>query len=381
MNHQAFLPPAKDRNRWNARGLNAAQERAFHWMVGALILTIGLGWAWSIWTTWSTGGEVTPFDDGARPFAAPVARSIRSALSQPSSASMAFLNEAVLRYSTPLRGHSGSLRAVIGTPGEEIAEATDPGVEFRVGEDPQGAPELRVPAQPGVHPVALEFDRLTRGFGDLNVITLVPFAEKRRGRIGTYLLGTWPYESGGKPRSAAYANPKGFVEVTPENRDLYVSEHFQLGDFLTKGQEDVWPKYILLDPRLLDKLELMIAELKAMGADVRDVTVMSGFRTPHYNEGGGNTSGRANLSRHMYGDGADVFVDNDGDNWTDDINGDGKVDTRDAEMMAKAAERAERKYPSLVGGIGTYGTCCGHGPFVHLDVRGYRARWRGSGSG
>lgn len=380
MHSHALLPRARDRNRWNARGLNPAQERLFHWMVAVLILTVGAGWGWSIWTTWARGGEPARFDDSG-PTGAPVARSIRTALTQPPTSSMAFLNDAVLRYSTPLRGHSGSLRAVIGVPGEEVAEASEPGVAFRVGEEAAGSPELRVPPQPGVHPIALEFDRLTRGFGDLNIITLVPFAEKRRGRIGNYLLGTWPYESGGKPRSPAYANPKGFVEVTAENRHLYVSEHFQLGDFITKGQENVWPKYILLDSQLLDKLELMIAELEAMGVNVENVTVMSGFRTPHYNEGGGNTAGRANLSRHIYGDGADVFVDNDEDGWTDDITGDGKVDTRDAEMMAKAAERVEMKYPSLVGGIGTYVACCGHGPFVHLDVRGYRARWRGSGNG
>ena len=108
---------------------------------------------------------------------------------------------------------------------------------------------------------------------------------------------------------------------------------------------------------------------------------MSGFRTPRYNAGGGNTQGRANLSRHMYGDASDIFVDNNRDRYTDDLNGDGKVDVTDVEIIAAAAERVERRYPSLVGGIGVYQACCGHGPFVHVDVRGYRARWRGTGNG
>ena len=44
---------------------------------------------------------------------------------------------------------------------------------------------------------------------------------------------------------------------------------------------------------------------------------MSGFRTPQYNKGGGNTGGRAGLSRHMYGDAADIFIDSNGDGrWT-----------------------------------------------------------------
>src|SRR5205085_11688976 len=114
---------------------------------------------------------------------------------------------------------------------------------------------------------------------------------------------------------------------------------------------------------------------------VRRMAVMSGFRTPRYNVAGGNTGGRASLSRHMYGDAADVFVDNDGNGRSDDLNGDGTVDVRDAEVVGRAAEAVEKKYPSLVGGVGVYKACCGHGPFTHIDTRGYRARWRGEGSG
>lgn len=338
---------------------------------------IGSGWGWSIWTTYASAG-----DTEARAAAGPtVARSVASALTAPSAASMAFLNEAAITYLSPLRGRSGALRSVFNLPGETVLETADPRVAVRVGEDAGYTRSARAPGEAGVYELALQFDRLTRPLGEMSVITLVPFREKRRGRIGTYMLGSWPYESGEKPRSPAYANPRGFVKVTQETKDLYVSEHFKLGDFLTKEQQDVWPKYLLLDPRLLDKLELMIQELEREGVDVRHVTVMSGFRTPHYNEGGGNTAGRANLSRHMYGDGADVFVDNDRDNWTDDITGDGKVTLADAEKMARAAERVEKRYPELVGGIGIYPACCGHGPFVHIDIRGYPARWRGTGTG
>ena len=53
--------------------------------------------------------------------------------------------------------------------------------------------------------------------------------------------------------------------MTPENQDFHVSEHFRLRDFLTKDQRNVWPKYLLLDPKLIDKLELTIQELRAAG--------------------------------------------------------------------------------------------------------------------
>ena len=154
-----------------------------------------------------------------------------------------------------------------------------------------------------------------------------------------------------------------------------------MGPVPDQGQFDVWPKYLLLDEKLLDKLELAIQELKADGVRVDHIHVMSGFRTPRYNKGGGNTGGRANLSRHMYGDGADVYVDNDRNGAPDDITGDGRVDTADAERFGRAVEKVEAKQPALVGGIGIYKACCGHGPFTHVDTRGYRARWRGTGTG
>jgi hypothetical protein len=210
---------------------------------------------------------------------------------------------------------------------------------------------------------------------ELRRVNVVPFEAKKNGRIGGYRLGQWPYERGRAP-SAAYANPGGFMEVTRENRDLPISKHFVLGDFLTRDQAAVWPKYLLLDPRLVDKLELVIAELERGGRPIRHVTVMSGFRTPSYNGSGGNTSGRAALSRHMYGDATDVFVDDDRDGRPDDLNGDGRVDIRDAECFAAAAERVEARYPDLVGGVGVYPATAGHGPFTHVDVRGLRARWR-----
>jgi hypothetical protein len=214
---------------------------------------------------------------------------------------------------------------------------------------------------------------LHRLFGDSGILVR-PFSDKREGRIGSYRIGFWPHEHGRKT-SSAYANPDGFIEVTSANRTVRVSEHFQLGDFLTHDQVDVWPKYLVLREDLVDKLELLIAELGRSGIAVRHMTVMSGFRTPQYNAGGGETGGRAQDSRHMFGDAADVFVDNDGDGRMDDLNHDGRSDYRDAQVVLAAAERVERLYPDLAGGVGVYKATASHGPFAHIDVRGRRARW------
>ena len=335
-------------------------------------------WAVSIVTAYRDRGT------GDAVLAAPVARTVSSSLTDPRAKSTAYLEDAAAGgYLGPLRGRSGKLQAVFRTPGAEVGgEEADPHFAGIVDESGREVLDQDVaPDEPGIYKLAVELDKARRPVSDLQLVTLVPFAEKKKERIGLYYLGSWPYESGGKPRSASYANPSGFIEVTKENRNTNVSEHFQLGQFLTKDQADVWPKYLLLDEKLLDKLELAVTELEKEGVDVKHMHVMSGFRTPRYNKSGGNTGGRANLSRHMYGDGADVYVDNDRNGAPDDITGDGRVDTADAERFARAVEKVEAKHPALVGGIGIYKACCGHGPFTHVDTRGYRARWRGEGSG
>ena len=222
--------------------------------------------------------------------------------------------------------------------------------------------------QPGIHPV--DDKTLAR---PLSFISLLPFSSKKDGRIGSYWMGFWPSER--RLRLGAYGNPDGFIEVTPQNQDTQVSDHFRLRDFLTKDQFTVWPKYLVLREELIDKLELVIAEMQRDGVPVRRMTVMSGFRTPQYNQRGVGSGGRAQDSRHQYGDAADVFVDNDGDGWMDDLNRDGRVDHRDAQVILAAAERVERRHPDLTGGVGVYRATRAHGPFAHVDVRGRRARW------
>ncbi len=205
-------------------------------------------------------------------------------------------------------------------------------------------------------------------------LTLRPFTDKVAGRIGGYRIGFFPGERR-TMTTGAYANPAGFLEVTPANQDVAVSEHFQLRDFLTHDQQQVWPKYLVLRETLVDKLELVIAELRRTGVAVNRLRVMSGFRTPQYNAQGVGAGGRVQDSRHQYGDAADVYVVNGGRDWMSDLDGDGRVTVRDAKVIAAAAERVERAHPELVGGVGIYQATDAHGPFVHIDVRGTRARW------
>jgi hypothetical protein len=257
-----------------------------------------------------------------------------------------------------LKGRSGKLRAVL---------VPRSGRRVGVLERLFGDSLLRTP---GVHAV-----RDSGATTDVALITMRDFGEKLGGRIGSYRIGFWPAEKGRRTPSPAYANPEGFIEVTRDNADTQISEHFRLRDFLTHDQEDVWPKYLVLRAPLVDKLELVIAQLEARGTPVSHLQVMSGFRTPLYNARAGERGGRSKISRHMYGDAADVFVDNDGDGRMDDLNHDGRIDYRDARVILDAVDQVERQHDDLVGGVGVYRATRSHGPFAHVDVRGNRARW------
>jgi len=59
----------------------------------------------------------------------------------------------------------------------------------------------------------------------------------------------------------------------------------------------------------------------------------------------------------------------------DDLNGDGKSTIADARVLFTVAESVEAANPDLIGGLSPYGSNGAHGPFVHVDARGVKARW------
>ena len=273
--------------------------------------------------------------------------------------------------SDTLAGRSGKLRARFLVPSAAVAATFAGAARSIAGLFPylrRVFGDTAAQVAPGVYSAPVADGRPPFAF-----ITMLPFSEKVAGRIGDYRIGFWPGETA-RRLTSSYGNPMGFIEVTAANQATYVSEHFQLGDFLTHDQQNVWPKYLVLHEQLLDKLELVLDDLRAHGYKAERLHVMSGFRTPQYNQSGGDPSGRAELSRHQYGDAADVWVEN-GSGTMADLNGDGRIDARDAAVLAAAADRVEQAHPALVGGVGIYQGNGAHGPFVHIDTRGARARW------
>jgi len=192
---------------------------------------------------------------------------------------------------------------------------------------------------------------------------MVPFDQKVAGTLNGYRIGNYIAEQFGRQD---HERPSGFLEVRPENLDLQVTRHLTLADFVTHDdQGDVWPKYVVLNPRLLDKLELVLADL---GGNVRPnlvVDVHSGFRSPSHNS---HVPRAASDSRHQYGDAADVAIDADGD---------GRITMTDELLVMLAVERVEERHPDLVGGLGMYISNRYPSPYLHIDARGKRMRWKG----
>jgi hypothetical protein len=234
--------------------------------------------------------------------------------------------------------------------------------EGRVSNRTQATWRWRAPAVPGVSTVTVEDARQRKAL-ELNVFVMVPFEDVRDGRLNGYRIGTYP----------ARTQPLGFVEVTPENIRTKLSPHFELRQFLCK-QPGGFPKYVVLSEALILKLERIVWALDRAGRGVDTLTIMSGYRTPFYNEGIGNVRD----SQHTAGTAADIFVDEKIDGVMDDLDRDGVVTRDDAIWLFKLIDGMDRLPAALFrGGLGDYGSTDAHGPFVHTDVRGRLARWRG----
>jgi len=205
----------------------------------------------------------------------------------------------------------------------------------------------------------------------LNAIVMLPFDRITGEHLNGFKVGKYPQVA--LRGLAIYKPPRGFVEVTPQNEDTLISPHFKLKQFLCK-QSGGYPKYLVLQEKLLLKLELILEKINEKGYRCDTFHVMSGYRTPHYNKAIGNVK----YSRHIYGGAADIFIDeNPKDGLMDDLNQDGKLGYKDAAVLYRIIDRlyGKRFYDPFQGGLARYKKNSNHGPFVHVDVRGRRARW------
>lgn len=118
-----------------------------------------------------------------------------------------------------------------------------------------------------------------------------------------------------------------------------LSPHFSLCEFLhNKNPEG-------LTESILANLTALSQKLEAVRAALGDkpIKITSGYRTPEYNRAIGGVKG----SQHCFGNAADITVE------------------------GLTPQQVQKKLKDWVGGMGCYST------FTHLDIRNYKARWKG----
>jgi hypothetical protein len=225
------------------------------------------------------------------------------------------------------------------------------------------------PKTKGLYPIRI-VDQISSDTITLNTFVLVPYQQQQT--LEGYRIGTYQ-RTGLAVRDANYTVPRGFIEVTQGNLSTPVAPHFTLGQFVAK-QSSGYPKFLVLQPKLLLKLELLLDSVQARGVDASTFQVMSGYRTPFYNRSIGN---RTRYSRHLYGDAADIFIDENHDGQMDDLNGDRRINRGDADFLAGIVEQVSNTlaFQRLIGGLGLYRAKSNHGPFIHVDVRGFPIKW------
>ena len=268
--------------------------------------------------------------------------------------------------------------AIWAMPGEKIPLAvTAPATRLHRIDAPQGGlvatgPNKwmwEAPAKPGIYGLKVK----TAGgdtIADFSAFVMVPSNAVVKGVLNRYDIGEYPHTPlNGNP---IYAPPKGFIEVTKQNEDTKVSPNFRIKEFLAKQKGD-YPKYLVLDERLVFLLEEIGAQLKPRGWDAGDIFVMSGYRTPHYNKQLDDTT----YSLHQWGRASDIFLDKDDNGRMDDFNKDKVISKEDAVDLAAFLDALSKtsEFKPFIGGLGIYDSTSAHGPFVHVDTRPSRARW------
>jgi hypothetical protein len=301
---------------------------------------------------------------GAKPFGAFLSRKLPVA--SPSATAFGESGGVLLKFAMP-GGEVQYPLDVHGDPSELEYSWVRLGDTVNVeGSRPLEGVQLVAPAKPGFYRLSIVRDEKKRIIDGLTVAVLVPFGEKNGVMLNGYRIGTYLAEKieGKQPP------PEGFLEITERDVDLAISKHLKVGDFLNHDEQDSWPRYAAVSPRLLDKIELVVSELARWHGGTADdvqlaLDVHSGFRAPDHNR---RIRRAAKDSQHQYGDAADVAID---------ANGDGRYTSVDSRMVGLAVEIVELKHPDLVGGLGIYTSGHTRTTYVHIDARGKRARWRG----
>ncbi len=191
-----------------------------------------------------------------------------------------------------------------------------------------------------------------------------------------------------KAHADVYQPPTLFYPVTKETYRLRIYKEYTLGDFDLDPRflPLTYPRYVVIDPRILRKIDLLEAVVRNAGISLSKFKIFYGYRSPYYNLGSRESDGEKTLksgySLHMYGLAVDILIDEDDDLVMDDLNHDGIITEGDAQELMQYVNQLDKtllaENSDLVGGAGWYphhdfyqrGAFV-QSPYVHMDARGY----------
>jgi hypothetical protein len=218
---------------------------------------------------------------------------------------------------------------------------------------------------------------------------LVPyeFDAEGHGVIEGYPIGVYPNENAKDVKAVIadhrdrYRPPHWFVSVTSATRELFVSEHFRLREFVLNAPKDA-TCYFPYNANLCRALEAVLDDLKSPELPTPHVRILRGFISPYDAERLRRSGAKLiTWNRYQYGDGVLVVANDTGGEKMGDLNGDGKVDVRDAETLARIVAGVQKRL-RLPGWSGVYperpDTTLPETPMVGFDVRGWWGESYGS---
>lgn len=186
------------------------------------------------------------------------------------------------------------------------------------------------------------------------------FTKKRYSNLEpSYLI----WSNSDQPKFQKLLSDKSYTIIKREDFFKKIAGDFRIKDFVCRDSlyeaclfDPQLSYHWLIDKKLLYALVDLQSAIEAEGYDPTAFTISYGHRHPKENA----SAGGASLSRHISGQAIDMLIG--------DINQDGRYTDIDKQIVLDIANQdiiGDR------GGIGRYpGTRT-----VHIDVRGYRARW------
>jgi uncharacterized protein YcbK (DUF882 family) len=202
-----------------------------------------------------------------------------------------------------------------------------------------------------------------------------PSSKLENGFINGFEIGEYP-DLSGINNPDLYKPPAYFYYLEKKVLGRFISDNVRLGDLGYDGRAPL-PQYIALDYELVKKLELLKSELISLGLPSRFHFVGGGFISPKSNlKRTRKSSAAADLSRHMWGEAVDFYIDEDPqDEIMDDMNQDGVIDVRDAFFIRDILTELEEGGLCTPGGVGVYSPPRNSQVQLHVDVRGFSTRW------